>query len=188
MSTEVWQNFKSGDKNAFESIYTLYIDDMYNYGLKICSCKELVKDCIQEVFIYLYEHKNNLSEPKNLKYYILRSLKNAIYTKLSKETKINNIHKIDFSNTFSDDYLHFENKKINKEINDNKKMAVKMILKSLTPKQREILLLKFVSGHNYYEIGEITNINHNSARKQVYRVLTKIRENNDLDHLNKLCF
>lgn len=42
-----------GDQNAFMSLYDMYAEMLLNYGLCITSDKELVKDCVQDVFIKL---------------------------------------------------------------------------------------------------------------------------------------
>lgn len=45
------------------------------YGRSLGFEKEVLKDAIQDVFVKLYLNRRNLSEVRNLKYYLFRSLK-----------------------------------------------------------------------------------------------------------------
>ena len=170
---DFWLKFKEGDKTAFESLYKMYIDDMYAYGLKISADKELVKDCIQEVFIDIYERRNHISEPRKIRFYILKALKHNIFGKLKKEKRKVQINTYtDF--IFTTEY-NAEDKKIDEEINGRKEKLLKKALQTLSSKQKEILYLRFSMGLTYPEISEIVKIDSTSVRKQVYRGLKKLR-------------
>ncbi|WP_411029778.1 RNA polymerase sigma factor [Spongiimicrobium sp. 3-5] len=175
----LWLKLKKGDKKAFGSVYELCIDDMYAYGLKLNANKELVKDCIQEVFIDIFEHRNSISEPNNIKFYILKSLKHTIFRKLKKERR--NVDIMEFSNLEFKPEYNIEDKRILGEINDCKIKLIKKALQSLSSKQREILYLRFTMGLTYHEISEIVKIDHNSVRKQVYRAIKKLRNSKAFD-------
>ena len=53
---------------------------------------------------------------------------------------------------------------------------LKLIIQALDPQKRELLFLKFSTGLNYVEIGQILGINPDTAKKQVYRTLDHLRE------------
>nr|WP_299385176.1 sigma-70 family RNA polymerase sigma factor [Allomuricauda sp.] len=175
----IWSKFKSGDTKAFESVYKLCIDDMYAYGLKLNSNKELVKDCIQQVFVDVYEHRNSISNPQNIKFYILKALKHAIYKRQKKENRKSNIEElseIEFRTAYN-----FEDKRIISEIDTQKHQLVKKALDSLSAKQREIMYLRFTMGLAYEEISDMVGIDHSSVRKQVYRSIKKLRNSDVFD-------
>jgi RNA polymerase sigma-70 factor (ECF subfamily) len=46
---KLWNDFRSGSKEAFEYLYRNYVGILYNYGFKICQDKMLTKDAIKEV-------------------------------------------------------------------------------------------------------------------------------------------
>ncbi|MGX1930575.1 RNA polymerase sigma factor [Flagellimonas sp. 2504JD4-2] len=175
----LWSKFKAGDKTAFESVYRLCIDDMYAYGLKLDSDKELVKDSIQEVFIEIFEHRNAISEPHNIKFYILKALKHTIFRKQKKERKKVKLFEQPKPN-FSAGH-NFEDKRILSELDEEKKRLVNEALETLTSKQKEIMYLRFSVGLGYTEISEIVKIDHSSVRKQVYRAVKKLRNSKAFD-------
>ncbi|MCL6266305.1 RNA polymerase sigma factor [Flagellimonas myxillae] len=175
----LWSRFKAGDKTAFESVYRSCIDDMYAYGLKLESDQELVKDSIQEVFIDIFERRNAVSEPYNIKFYILKALKHTIFKKQKKERKKLKLHEQPLV-SFSAGH-NFEDKRILSELDEEKKQLVTKALQTLTSKQKEIMYLRFSVGLAYEEISEIVGIDHASVRKQVYRAVKKLRNSKAFD-------
>ena len=55
--------FRSGDRNAFSEIYEEFSDNLFAYGSKITHDRELLKDCIQDVFYNLYQYNLKLDYP-----------------------------------------------------------------------------------------------------------------------------
>ena len=49
-------------------------------------------------------------------------------------------------------------------------------MRQLTPRQREIVYLRFFSGADYEEICEIMEIDYQSARDLLYRSIKKLRK------------
>ena len=41
--------FQSGDVSAFSTLYDMHINLLFNYGCKLTTDKELLKDCIHDV-------------------------------------------------------------------------------------------------------------------------------------------
>ncbi|TGV01347.1 RNA polymerase sigma factor [Flavivirga rizhaonensis] len=180
----VWIEFVKGDKAAFTFIYNSNVDALFSYGMKLNSNKNFVKDCIQDVFLDIYEHRKQLSMPRNIKFYLFKALKHTMFRELKKERKKSSLPE-DESMSFFTDY-NIETKTIDIEVEKHQKELVAKIIKELTPKQQEILYLRFTKGFSYIEISEITDINHNSVRKQVYRAIKKLRKSLTLSSITYL--
>jgi RNA polymerase sigma factor (sigma-70 family) len=54
--------------------------------------------------------------------------------------------------------------------------ALRKILETISPQKREMLFLKFSTGLNYAEIGEIVEMKADAVKKQVYRTLDDLRD------------
>ncbi len=172
---DFWVKFVNGDKDAFTSIYDFNIDALFAYGMKLCPDKDFVKDCIQDVFLEVFEHRAKLSTPRSVRHYLFVVLKRTMFRKLKKENKKERLS--EFENlSFITEY-NIESRTIDKEDEIYKKKLVSKIIKELTPKQQEILYLRFTKDFSYKEISEIIYIDHNSVRKQVYRAIKKLRKN-----------
>ena len=172
---KVWFDFVKGDKKAFTHIYSLNVDSLFSYGMKIFPNRDFVKDCIQDAFLDIYDHRNQLSTPRNIRHYLFVVLKRTMFRRLKKEKKKDNPSQ-DLELSFNIE-SSIESKTIDREVKDYQKKLIEKITKELSAKQQEILYLRFNKGFNYIEISEIVNIDHNSVRKQVYRAIKKLRKN-----------
>ena len=173
----IWTDFVKGDRAAFAYLYNKYIQELYNYGFKICGDEELVKDAIQEIFVSIYLNKHKLSQPKSVKFYLMLALKRAVIKKIVQKRK--SIFHDDFEPFFEPD-LSIESSVVNQEEIEEQKTQVLQLLESLPSKQKEAVYLRFVEGLDYEEIAEILEVNIESARKQIYRAVKSMR-----DQLNK---
>ena len=91
-----WSRFKSGDRYAFEEIYSEFIDALFAYGIKISHNRELVKDSIQDIFIDLYRYEIDLKKPESLEFYLYKSLKRNILKKVKKYRKTKSFEETDY--------------------------------------------------------------------------------------------
>ncbi|MBL7970769.1 MAG: sigma-70 family RNA polymerase sigma factor [Prolixibacteraceae bacterium] len=171
--SEVWMQFKSGDPKAFSKIYEEFIDSLFAYGSKITSDRELLKDCIQDVFYNLYRYDIQLNHPEYLEFYLFRSLRNTILRKLCKSRKENFLAAsgmIRFNLKFQAEQDHPDS-----EFDEIQLKTLLKILEALDSEKRELLFLKFYTGLSYGEIGQLLGINPDTAKRQVYRVLSFLR-------------
>ena len=183
----VWMKFKDGDLNAFQAIYDGFLPNLYAYGTKLAPGFELLDDCIQELFLDLYTHRKSLNTPENMEFYLLKSLRRIIFHKIKKENRFINLEaNLTKSFLFELELDNYENDNFLQEKID----VVKSALAELTTSQREILYLKFYNNLNYIEIGKILGVRPDSAKKQVYRIIERLRSDLAIRILNlfTLCF
>ena len=91
----LWILLLKGNMMTLELLYRRYYDLLLNYGLKFCQDKELVKDCIQDLFVKLHQSRN-LSGTDHVRTYLLRSIKNLLMDKLSSIKLMEDIDEIGF--------------------------------------------------------------------------------------------
>ncbi len=183
---ELWDDFKEGHHSAFTLIYNQHIDMLYAYGSKISADKSLMKDSIQEVFIDLFEKRKNIRKPEALKFYLFKSLKNNLLEKLQKARRTGDYDFEDFE-SFEIEYS-IEDKWIEQENADSRYKRIAKVLKKLSPKQKEIIYLRYNQGFDFRKISVIMNVQVDSVKKQTYRALEKLRKNLDSDFLHLLLF
>jgi len=184
----VWMRFKEGDLNAFQLIYDGFLPNLYSYGSKLAPGFELLDDCIQELFLELYTHRKNLNTPDNLEYYLLKSIRRIIFHKINKENRFINLEKENLTKSFLFE-LELDNYE-NEDFQEEKLELVKFALSELNTSQREILYLKFYNNLSYIEIGEILGVRPDSAKKQIYRIIERLRSDLSSRILNlfSVCF
>ncbi len=173
----LWKSFLAGDKEAFAHFYNLHVNALYSYGVKLCTDDDIVKDAIQEVFLDLFMKRNkNKSEPENLRFYLILALKRNIIKKLQRNRK--HISAGDCELNFEPEYS-IESMIIQTEKELKLKRQVSEMLEHLSPRQKEVLYLRYNLSMEYEEISQLMEISVESARKQVYRALKAIREKYD---------
>jgi len=174
--SQLWAHFKQGDKEAFSLIYEMNVDALFAYGSRISADSDLVKDSVQEVFLLLYKQRNNLSDISNIKFYLFRSLKHLLLRRISRERKFSERFGLRISAPeFHIEYSVEENIILDEQEKETKDFVLHL-LENLNSRQREILYLRFHQGFSYIQISDITGINSTSAKKQVSRILMRLRE------------
>ena len=165
-------SFQAGNMAAFSQLYNLHINVLFNYGLKLTIDKELLKDCIHDIFVKLYTKRDELGTIDNLRSYLFISLKNKLCDELRRRMYMSDtvVEEVSLSTPtdVEDDYMA-------KEQRNNEFSLVKRLLDQLSPRQREALTLYYIEEKKYEDIGEIMNMNYQSVRNLMHRGLTKLR-------------
>jgi len=71
----VWRNFRAGDAIALATIFNENYDSLYYYGKKLVRDEDLVKDCVQNLFLKIWTTRHNLMAVKYVRPYLLKSLR-----------------------------------------------------------------------------------------------------------------
>jgi len=174
----LWHSFLKGDDKSFAVIYQQHIDRLLSYGHKLSQDKELVSDCIQDIFLELYYKRRKLSRNiKNPKVYLFIALRNNIVKKLEQSRKYKSleIKECLFEDMFSSEYS-YQDKLIEMEISSEIKNRLNMAVNGLPPRQKEIIYLKFEEELDYIEISKVLKISVESARKLLHRAILSLRE------------
>jgi len=170
---EVWTRFRTGNRAAFGEIYEAFIDSLFAYGNKLTRDRELIKDCIQDIFIDLQRLNPDLNHPEYIEFYLFKSLKNAILHRFKENKKTDSLP-IQEMAVFGLQF-NIEQDDFDPESDRLRIEKLKSILQTLDPQKRELLFLKFTTGLNYSEIGQLLEMNPDTVKKQVYRTLDHLR-------------
>lgn len=169
--TQLLTVFQTGNTEAFSRLYDLHIDMLYAYGNKLTPDKELLKDCIQDVFVKIYNKRSELGEINNFKSYLFISLKNKLCDEARKRVNVSDVAVEELNPVVEDSenhYIYHEKEKI-------KNNLVKNLLSQLPPRQREALNLYYMEERKYEDICEIMNMNYQSVRNLMHRAISKLR-------------
>lgn len=166
--------FQSGDVNAFSTLYDMHINLLFNYGCKLTTDKELLKDCIHDVFVKLYTKKAELGIIDNFKSYLLISLKNKLCDELRRRMFLSDTAVEELNPTSAADDV--ENKYLEEEKLCIESGLVKRLLEQLSPRQREALTLYYIEEKKYEDICTIMDMNYQSVRNLMHRGITRLRE------------
>lgn len=157
----------------FDQLYHAYIDDLYAYGKALGVSYENLQDAIHDVFLNVIDHYDNLKLDENIKYYLLKSLKNKIISNARKKVEHDDIGYADESD-FSIKITGLE-LLIEKEERDRLTKKIEKMLTLLTPRQKEAIYLRYMQELSYEEIASMLDITEKGARKLVSRAIIELR-------------
>lgn len=163
--------FRAGNTNAFSQLYDLHVNILFHYGCRLTTDKELLRDCIHDIFVKLYTKREELGI-ENLKSYLFISLKNRLCDELRKRMHLTDTAVEEFDTASADDiessYLLQEKREIESRLVDR-------LLNQLSPRQREALTLYYIEEKKYEDICQIMDMNYQSVRNLMHRGITKLR-------------
>ena len=167
----LWNAFKQGDRQAFDQLFRRYYPVLFQYGTKLCPERVILEDCIQELFIEIWQSRST-TEIQSVKAYLLKALKYKLYRQL------NSIRSI--RNEDPDKELNFvlsaEHFLIEREDKQRNAMLVIDAVNGLPSRQKEIIYLRIYQGLSYEEISEVMSINYQVARNLFSQSLKSLRE------------
>lgn len=172
---QLWQEFQAGSETAFSRIYRLHAALLYSYGIKLVKDKELIKDCIQDLFIEIWNTKHRLGSVKNIKSYLFKSIRRKLIAASIKNRKRLN-QSINFSNLKIISAPSEEWRLIEEQTSDEKQVKLEEALDHLTQRQREIIHLKFFSRLSYAEISETMDMSMKGTYKLMGRSINFLRD------------
>jgi len=154
---------------------------LYNYGLKISKSPSLTEDTLQDFFLYIYEHKENLSDLETIAPYLFSSYRRHLLKTVKKKLKtiaIDEMEKtvVDVNFTPEELITHQENETF-------KNKNILNLLNKLPKRQKEAIYLKYYSGLKTNEIGIVMEINYQSVVNTIHKALKNLREEIAIDQL-----
>jgi RNA polymerase sigma factor (sigma-70 family) len=165
----LWADFKRGDVDAYAVIYRKYFFVLFSYGKKLNPDHELVKDCIQELFIKIWNNRDNLSETTAIKYYLFTALKRKLLDAMRRPTI-----GISTEADVAAEVAEIEDQP--EEDISPRKESVTKALNRLSQHQQMILDMKFQKNLSNKEIADELGIGIQSVYNAVFKALRSIRK------------
>lgn len=172
---KTFDSLRKGSTQALATTFNRNYSILFNFGFSICHDEELTKDAIQELFIYIWEKRSNLSEVNSVRAYLLTSQRRLIIKALKKrknESKQNLLYKSELP----DKAFSAQDMLILKETDEQNKHVLKIAIEEIPERMREALYLKTYNNLSYKEISEIMDISYQVSRNYVSEALHRLRK------------
>lgn len=171
--SELWNNFRTGSKEAFELIYKQNAKILLAYGRKINGDRQVVYDAVHDLFNHIWNHRENLGPTVSVKNYLLKSLRSRLYKISQKHNNLNLEYLL-----YEEEHDYFESKEseiINYEETEVKKKLLRRAIIELSKREQEVLHLKFFEMQSIEEIADILGIKYQSVKNTSFSAITKLR-------------
>lgn len=173
-TAEIWRQLKSGDPQALMGLYRIYYTGLMNFGIKMTGNRELTSDCITQVLIKLWDKHAVLPAVENIRSYLITCLKNELLAELKNTDRIRSgnlrfIQETPLAEISYEEYL------IQLQLDLEVSHDLQRAFAQLTPREKELLQLKFFEDLSYEEIALRCNISKRTAYNIVHDGLKTLK-------------
>lgn len=164
----IWHDFNAGDESAFIYIYNRYYKELLSFGRQLCRDKQLVEDCIQDMFIDLRKKRGSLKNIKSsIRSYLYQILKNEIYDRKIRRKELHLEDNIESEKVF-EIVLSEESHLIEAEEQRILSQKLQKCMQHLTPRQREVLYYLFYKNMSYDEVRVVMGFDHIKSVRNLF--------------------
>ena len=165
---------RKDDEKALGYLFNTYYNKLYRIGLKWCLDSDITEEAIQLVFSDLWKYRQTLGDIQSFEAYLKSSLKKRIFKELQ---NVNSIEKVNWeaAETFILSTQSYEDILIKQESDDTLKRQLHLALEQLSPRQKEIIVLKYFEELSFKEISERTGLQTDSIYKTLHEGIKKLR-------------
>ena len=163
-------SLKNGDLKAFSELFDRYGKRLYRFSMGYLKSESDAEEIVQEVFVKIWNKREELSLQKSFESYLFTIAKNGILNTIRK-TKSEQAY-LQYAklhpekNVLLDDELNF------REL----ERAYKEAIGKLSPRRKEIFLLSREQSLSNAEIAEKMNISVKTVENQMTSALSEIRK------------
>ena len=150
---DLFKLFKKVDESAFEILYQKYFKALSHYGFRICQDHELIENAIQDLFIDLWRRRAFLSEVDNVKFYLIKSLRNQLIRNSQKDILENSEDVNDFLDYLGS--LSIEQTIVQEESEELRNGKIKEAISKLSSRQKEVIHLRYFQNLSLDEISHL---------------------------------
>lgn len=166
---------RTGDEAALNHLFTTYYNRLFRTGIKYGAKSETVEEAIQSVFLDVWKYRQTLGEIVSFEAYLKGSLRKRL-TKMAAAGSKDALQSVSPSD--ENDILlsveAYEQILIRQETNDSKRHALAAALDQLSPRQKELIVLRYFEEMSYADIAAQTQLQPDSIYKTIHEALKRL--------------
>jgi RNA polymerase sigma-70 factor (ECF subfamily) len=170
-----WDGLRRGDKQALFNLYNDMYFHLIRFGLKLTGDDELVKDSINQLFLNLWDKREKLTAVENVRPYLFSVLRNTIIDELKHSGKVDDAIRKRLVEEELDE-LPYEEIIIRVQDDQELKAKLQQAIKKLTPRQMQLIQLRFFEGMSYEQIASHTSQSVKTAYNTIYDAVKMLRK------------
>lgn len=170
----IWDAFRFGDESSFKMLFEQYYTPLFNYGHKFSADDHLIQDALQDLFTKLWKNRENIKETGSVRNYLYKSFRRVLLRTLEAQHR-----KYEFSAlvemTNPEAEFGYDQTIISRERLEAIRANLALALEKMTPRQREIIHLRYYAEMDYEEIAGIMQLSVSSTYKLLYKAIDTLR-------------
>ena len=177
------KHLKQGNAEAFDSLFNKYAQRLYNFSIKYLKSGEEAEEVVQEVFLYIWERREDLKPDLSFNAYVFTIAYNIIKKNFIKKSR---------ENAFKDEQIYEYLKQENNldHTIDYKFLLEKVesIIDSLPARRKEIFIKQKYQSLSVKQIAAELGISPNTVENQLAAAQKQIRNGLQQEKLAGLLF
>lgn len=174
---ELMRIVQAGDYTPASEIYDRYSSRIYNFAFRFLKNAEAAEDAMQEVFVKMIRHAGQFQGDAKLSTWLFSITANWCRDYLRKaDNKPKESEEVLISLPTSSENSPERNLEKRED-----ELRVRRALSSLTPEQREAILLSRYQGLSYAEIAQIAGCSEGAVKTRVFRAMETLKKALALD-------
>ena len=171
------ESFQNGDLYAFDLIVKRYKNQLLNFVYRFLGNAEEAEDLVQETFLRVYRNRKAYQKVAKFSTWIYTIAGNLAKTELRKRKRRKFFSISDLGYNEKDYDISDEAYNPEKDVDGRmKEEIIHREIDALSPKFREVILLRDVQQLSYEEISQIVNIPLGTVKSRVNRGRLKLQE------------
>ncbi len=180
---ELMQEIKADNMLAFDILYNKYCKRVYKFAFSILKSDEEAENLVQDVFLNLWENRNNVEKNSSIKSYVFTITYNSSISILRK--KVRESEYVEYLKSLQEVREEPVDAGIEYKELTNK---LEKIINELPQRQKEVYMMHRIEGLKYMEIAKLLKISVNTIENHMSRALKTIRERLDNYSLLSILF
>lgn len=144
---------------------------LYRFALRLTGSQEEAKDVVQEVFIRVWNGRDQMQEIQNMEAWCMRITRNLSLDKLRANNRKQAQPLEDSYHIRNEDLTPHETTELHESMN-----RVSQLMAALPEKQRQVMHLRDVEGYSYNEICDMLALDMNQVKVNLFRARNAVRE------------
>ena len=145
-------------------------DKLFRYAFSILKERVESEDVVQEVFMRLWQKRNDLDQINNIEAWSMMMTRNLTLDKIK-------ARKMNFKElSLAEDSLILDNGP-DQLVEQTELLAdIRKLIDGLSEKQKQVIILRDIEGYTYQEISEILGIDQNLVKVTLFRARENVRK------------
>jgi RNA polymerase sigma-70 factor (family 1) len=157
-------------QEQFSDIFREHEQPLYTLALRLTKSGEVAKDIVQDVFMKLWEHRNDIHTIRNKEAWLYKLTENKIIDFLRKASADDRLRKKIWDQVqqlVNETELHLEAKECNN--------IIQTAIEQLPAQRRLIYELNKEKGMNYHQIATELRLSKHTVKNQLYSAIQSLR-------------
>lgn len=172
MDPDIWRKIRDGDADAMRVLYQKSFQELYLYGLRMVPDKQLVQDCLHEVFCEIWLKRKTITTVLYIRSYLKTCVRNRLLKEIEGGKKLESL---DGQSDELQGEQSYESLLIASQEDEERQIRIGQALQQLSKMQRKIIQLKYYDGLSYDQIATQLNLKPRTVYNHVFIALSTLR-------------